>query len=141
MISLFVIINIEKNPSKCIYAINSPFNFLSMQFMKVHFQFYFILKELWCFIFANWNNLQIFLPWEHCWTQIHIFIFGWNYVFIFIKLLHFSTNFQEFYSMKMKKSKEEIVLPKCGFNFLLANWFNYLKSIIQFKTFTNIYNV
>jgi hypothetical protein len=69
------------------------------------------------------------------------FIFGWNYIFIFIRLLHFSANFQELYSTRMKKSNEDIILPKCGFNFLLANWFNYLKSIIQFKTFTNIYNV
>jgi hypothetical protein len=41
----------------------------------------------------------------------------------------------------MEKLKQEIVLPKCGFNFLLANWFNYLKYIIWLKTFTNIYKV
>jgi hypothetical protein len=45
MINLFIIINIFfLNRSKCIYAMNFPFNFLSMQFMKVHFHFYFIFK-------------------------------------------------------------------------------------------------
>jgi hypothetical protein len=42
---------------------------------------------------------------------------------------------------KMKKPKQDIVLSKCGFNFLLANWFNYVKPIIQFKACTNIYKV
>jgi len=50
-----------------------------------------------------------------------MFHFWLNFFFIFIRLLHFSTNFQEFYSTRMKKSIDEIVLPKCGFIFLLAN--------------------
>jgi hypothetical protein len=34
----------------------------------------------------------------------------------------------------MEKSKQKIILPKCGFNFIFANLFNYLKPTMQLKT-------
>jgi len=52
-------------------------------------------------------------------------------------------SFQQFFKSVTEQEwrNQEIVLPKYGFYFLLANWFNYLKPTIQLKTFTNIYKV
>jgi hypothetical protein len=111
-----------------------PLNFLSTQLLKVHFHsFFFIFKN---FDIKN-SQTRIIFRFFFYRNIIEIFftcsIFSW--------LVHFSTIFQESYSIRTEKLKQDIVLPKCGFNFLRANWFNYLKYIIQLKIFTNLYKV
>jgi hypothetical protein len=98
-----------------------------MQLLKVHFHsFFFILK--------NFDKII-------SQTRIIFRLFFIGTSFIFNWLVHFSKKIQESYSIRAEKLKQDIVLPKCGFNFLLANWFNYLKYIIQLKIFTNLYKV
>ncbi len=53
-INFSIIVNIEKNSTKCICVIRSSFNSLSMQLLKVHFHsFFFIFKNFVAFYFQT----------------------------------------------------------------------------------------
>ncbi len=139
MINFFVIINIKVNPKKCISTMKSPFNSLSMQFLKLHFHYLFIFKTSITFCFQIGIIFKEFFHRNIIEKKFRCFIFN-CYVFkIFIWLLHFSTFFHECYSTRVEKLKEEIGLPWCVLYFLLAYQFNYLKPTYDSKhlsTFT-----
>ncbi len=107
------------------------FNSLSMQFLKVHFHYFFPFFQIGiiCRHFFHRNIIEFF---SHVPFLVEI-------MFLFHLTIPFFNNFSRvLLKQEWKYIETRDCFAKIFFNFLFENWFNYFEPTIQLKTFTKV---